>query len=417
MNDRTLPRLLAATLAVALALGTAWPSIAEAQARPRSGDDPPAKKEAKKSRSGKKSKRKRAGKKAVEKKPSKKKGSKKTGRKKADMSDVPPDQANEQEALQKLGEDFQFHRTRHYSVLYNSSEKDVKEFGVAIEQTYRSCVNYNLRLGIDVDVPKKKLLIYYFEQHADYSDHSKLLGMGERPQTTPGVYFPDLNLSMFYNFRNQESFKQAREQAEAQINDLRKRLRTGKPSSQERRDIQRQIAQARRKANWSNVVGGDLSESIVQHEVSHQVMWNIGFHNPKAFLANPRWFAEGTAMMFEPISDGSSANFGAVNQGRLREYQGLDRSRKLLPVRELVSSPVYFAPATMGTAYAQSWALVHYLNRVKRKQVRRYVELINKRGKDYLPTSEDEIATFEKAFGKLDRPWVNKWKRWMKNVR
>lgn len=359
-------------------------------------------------------------------KPRKKKSPKprKTGSKKkkkptkADMSDVPADQRRETTAMELLGDGFKLRHTRHYSILFNTPLADVKSFGIAIELTYRSCVNYSLKLKIPTRPPGKKLLIYYFDQHQDYSGHSSKLGKGPRPQSMPGVYFPDLNTSMFYNFRNQESYKKAREQAEAKIEQLRARLRGGNVSRENRKSIQREIAEARRQANSSNVLGGDANEAIVQHEVAHQVLWNIGFHNPRHLAANPRWFVEGTAMMFEPISDGSSANFGAVNRNRLRAFQDLQRQERLIPVRDLVSDPHYLIdPQTAQIAYPQCWAMVHYLNRTKRKQVRKYVKLINRRPADYRPTGEEEVATFEKAFGTLDERWVARWDRWLKNVR
>ncbi len=335
---------------------------------------------------------------------------------KVDMSAIPADEAAEKKVRKELGEAFKLKRTQHYSIFYNTSDEDMKTFSLAIEQTYRSCVNYTIKLGFDAHPPKKKLLIYYFEEHKQYSDHSKKLGKGEAPQSTPGIYFPDLNRSMFYNFQNQDTFKKARKEAEAKIEELKSRLKQGSLTAEERRRINHEIKNARSHANWSTTVGGDVSESIVQHEVSHQVLWNIGFHNPDSFFANPRWLAEGTAMMFEPISTGTSANFGALNADRLKEFQALQQAHQVIPLRDFISTHNWFGPQTIGQAYAEGWALVHYLNRVKRKQLKTYVETINQRPKDYETTPEQEIKDFEKVFGKVDRKWVDTWLAWMKKV-
>jgi hypothetical protein len=141
-------------------------------------------------------------------------------------------------------------------------------------------------------------------------------------------------------------------------------------------------------------------------------------HNSNSFLANPRWFAEGTAMMFETISAGKASNIGAVNKNRLEEFRKLEKTGKLFDLKEFISKPDFFhAEATIGSAYAQAWALAHYLNRVKRGQIKSYIEAINKRGGDYQTTPEKEIAAFERAFGKLDDKWVKQWREWMKSVR
>lgn len=346
------------------------------------------------------------------KKKSDQKGSGKGG---VDMSPVPADKKAEGQALESLGSAFKVLHTRHYSVLYDTSEEAAEEFGTAIERTYHSCMKYTGKLGIKVRKPKRKLLIYYFEAHETYNGHSVKLDLGERPQSNPGVYFPNLNFSMFFNFRNQASYKAMRDKAEAEIESLQEQLRRVK--GPERRGLQEKIKQARRRANWSNVQGGDQSESIVQHEVAHQVLWNIGFHNDKTFMANPRWLAEGTAMLFEPIASGKSANIGKVNKERLGDYQSLDQAGQLFPLEALISSPALFhSPQQQGKAYAQSWAIVHYLNRVKKKELKNYIELLNKRPEDYASTPEQEMADFESVFGAPDRLWEGRWKKWMKRV-
>lgn len=354
---------------------------------------------------------------AKQKQPAKKK-SKRTGKSKSggvDMSSVPPDKERESKTLADLGSGFKIKRTRHYSVLHDTGEEAVGAFATAIERTYGSCMKYASKLGVKVRKPEKKLIILYFSEHETYSGHSNKVGKGERPQSTPGVYFPDLNFGMFYNFQNQSSFKAARENAEKDIERMKAELRGATGAA--RKGIQDRIKQARAIANRSSVVGGDLSEGIVQHEVSHQVLWNIRFHNAKSFFANPRWFAEGTAQLFEPISTGSSSNIGRVNKDRLEGYQFLAEAGKLIPLREFISSPVYFGPTDVDRAYPQSWALVHYLNRVKKKKLKEYVEIINKRPEDYVTTPEQEVADFAKVFGDPDRLWERRWKKWMEKVR
>ena len=274
-----------------------------------------------------------------------------------------------------------------------------------------------MTLDILPQKPKKKLIIYYFAQHPDYSAYSDKLGKGPRPQNQPGVFFPDINRSMFYDFRNQDIFKKAREDADKKVDDLKKQL-SGKVSPEKRKEINKQITDAKAQSNKSGVVGGGYTESTVQHEVTHHVLWNVGLHNPKSFMANPRWFAEGTAMMFETIATGKSSNIGAVNKQRLEDYLAMEKTNQLFDVKEFISSPAPFNHAdTIGQAYSQAWALAHYLNRTKRSAIKGFVEAINKRPKNYESKPAEEIKEFEKAFGKIDDDWVKKWKAWMKNVR
>ena len=292
----------------------------------------------------------------------------------------------------------------------------MKAFSAAIEKTYRSCVNYTLKMGLPARPPKAKLIIYYFQEHQTYSDYSEKIRVGPQSQLTPGVYVPALNLSMFYHFRNQSSFKEEKKQAEDRIAEIRDKLRSGVDPA-ERRRLQDEIKNLRRQGNSNKTRGGDVSEVTVQHEVSHQVLWNIGLHNARQFEANPRWFVEGTAMMFETISTGRSANFGALNRSRLQEFRNLQQSKQLIHLRRFISSADHFGPNSINVAYPEAWALVHYLNRTRRKRLKTYIDLLNQRPEGYESDTEQEISDFEEAFGKLDAKWEKKWRLWMNRIK
>jgi hypothetical protein len=349
-------------------------------------------------------------------KPQTKQPKRKRSKKKANMKAIPPDEAAEQAALADLGDAFSLHRTRHYSVLYDTSKQDVETFSTAIEQTYRSCVNYALKLDQPAKLPKAKLVIYYFQEHQDYSDYSEKIHVGPQTETTPGVYVPALNLSMFYNFQNLSSFKDAKKEAEDRITEIRDKIRSGVDPA-ERRRLQNEIKNLRSQSNWNTTQGGDISESTVQHEVSHQVLWNIGLHNARQFEANPRWFVEGTAMMFETISTGRSANFGALNRSRLLDFRTFQQSKRLIPLRAFISSAEHFGPGSISIAYPEAWAIVHYLNRTKRKRIKTYIKTLNERPEGYESDPDQEIKDFEAAFGKLDEKWEKRWLGWMNRIK
>ncbi len=405
-------RAIASVVVLAFALACFVPS--SVLAAPLSGDDPAAKDDAgppaRKSKSKSKSKKPPAA--STGKAPKKKTGGK------VDMTAVPVDEKAEKQAIAALGdlaENFKIKRTLHFSVLYDTSDEDVGAFTAAIEKTYRSCARFSDKLGVKVKPPKHKLIIYYFNELADYSAHSEKHGYGKRTENTPGFYAPNINWSYFYNFRNSATFKRMRADAEDKISRLGEQVRRGGLSAAERKRISAEIKQARAVLTRMRGLGGDVSEQTVQHEVAHQVLWNIGFHNAKQFNANPRWFAEGMAQLFEPVSTGKAANIGLVNQSRLRGFRQLVKAGKLVPLRDFVSTPAYFNHPEV--AYPQSWALLHYLARVKGKQLKEFVRLVNKRPKDYQSTPEEEIATFERAFGKTDDQWIANWLRWMEKVR
>ncbi|MFQ5501650.1 MAG: DUF1570 domain-containing protein [Phycisphaerae bacterium] len=353
-------------------------------------------------------------KKKVRKKSSKKKGSKKR------KSEPGRDKKGENKVRKALGEGFKIKRTPHYSIFYDTSDEDVKVFSTAIEKTFRWCEKFTRMLGMKPKKLKRKLITHFFNEFKDYADYSVKIGGPKPSPNMLGFYTPVTNHTYFYNFRNTPQFKKAREDAERKMASIGERMRGGGLSSDQRRQLQQEIKKARFTINRTNGLGGGTTEETLQHEVSHQVLYNIGFHNQRLGTKsriNPRWFAEGMAQLFEPISDGKAASFGLVNQNKARLFHNLAKVNRLIPLRKFIGSEVYFHQGDVGgLAYPQAWGLAHYLAKTKRKQVKVYADLIHDRKKDFESTPEKEIETFEKAFGKLDKRWERRWKQWMQKV-
>src|SRR5690606_12483049 len=117
--------------------------------------------------------------------------------------------------------------------------------------------------------------------------------------------------------------------------------RNPRVSSAQKRAIRARIKYYKAVMNWTKTFGGGKTEGTLQHEVAHQVLFNLGLHAPQRnaeSLVNPRWFAEGIASLFEPISDGKAANWGQMNKDRLDEFRQLVEYKKLFPVKEFVET-------------------------------------------------------------------------------
>jgi hypothetical protein len=404
--------LRAAVLGVVLVVAIAGLAPSLTLAAPQSGDDPPAKDDG--GPTTRKSKGRPSGGESADKKTKKRDG----GGGKVDMSDVAADEKAEQQALEALGDlakHFKIKRTMHFSMLYDTGDEDLGVFSVAIEKTYRSCAKFSNKLGVQVRPPKRKLIIHYFSELTDFSGHLERSVGGKPPDGALGLYKPIINMSYFFNYRNSAACKRMRADAEAKIKQLGEQARRSGISPVERKRLAEEIKRARAILTQANGLGEDVGEVVIQHEVAHQVLYNIGFHNQKRVLANPHWLVEGMAQLFEPGSTDKAANMGLVNQHRLQAFRQLARTGKLVPLRDFISTSSYFKQPDV--AYPESWALVHYITRVKGDELKEFVRLVNKRPKDYQPTPEDEVATFERAFGKIDDQWVANWLKWMEKVR
>lgn len=343
--------------------------------------------------------------------------------KKVDMSDVPPDPKNElinqRYVDAHIGEGFKLRRSLHYSIIYNTSDEDVAVFEYAIEKTYRACAKWCISLDLDIHPPTEKLLTHFFNDYKEYERYSQAVGGPVSSPNILGYYSPTTNYSYFYNIRNTPGFKNAKLNIDRQISELAESLKRGDVPSAQKKAIRQQIRRLRATQNRVNTYGGDLTEETLQHEVAHQVLFNIGFHNEKAALqgANPRWFAEGVAQLFEPIYTGGGSGFGKVNKAKAAEFHQLLKNDALYPVDGFVSDIRFFFTGNVGgIAYPQAWALAHYLTRAKREELKNYINEVNSRGAEYEMNPEKDLATFEKHFGKVDKAWVKRWKDYMDRV-
>jgi hypothetical protein len=392
-------------------------------------DDDPKKKQENRSGATDQSSKKRP--KKHGKKPSDKgKKKKKKRRGKVDLSPIPVDERKVAKFLQDLGEDYKVKHTAHYSVFYNTSEDDLSIFTAAIEKTYGQCGRYiHNNLGLEVTQPKYKLFTHYFNTFEQYSLHSARIGHGFVQEGTLGFYVPvqhdpearidpGSNMTYFYNIRNTPAFRARRQAAEQRLREIQERARRGgRLSPGERRANAEAAKEARRTLNETNTFGGGLTEETLQHEVTHQVLFNIGFHKFGSAWANPRWLAEGMAQVFQTKSDGERSGIMLVNRDILTAFLNLDSGRHLVPLRDFIGDPRYFFRSDAGSlAYPQGWGLAHYITRTKRKELKAYVEEILNRPVYFETTPEKEIETFERAFGPLDEQWEERWLRWMRKV-
>ena len=323
-------------------------------------------------------------------------------------SDELPSDASAEEALLKLaGEGFKLKRTPHYVIAYDTDEATLKAFVNRVEPTYRSVTGFAARLGFKVKPPKRKLEILFFNQFADYDRYSRGMGF-PGSQEAPGFYAQTTNRSAFFNYGNSDMLKRLREDVAQKKAEGQLAARSG--ARLDFQPLRAAESRAKRQEERINCV-------VVQHEVAHQVFFNIGFH-AGMIQANPRWFVEGLAMMFETPPTGGGAGIGAVNQMRLGDWKGLRDKHALLPIETLVTDPMQIVPTNPNAAraYAQAWSLVHYLQRTKPKQFLAYVKAIRQRKGEEIRSAAEEKRTFEEAFGPIDAAFVEKYEAFIGKI-
>jgi hypothetical protein len=138
---------------------------------------------------------------------------------------------------------------------------------------------------------------------------------------------------------------------------------------------------------------GPLSFRSLYHEYTHAFFrYN--------FRGLPLWLDEGLAELYGNTSiEGKQASVGLPNENQLRYLQ----ANQLLPLDQLVaidrSSPLYNTSDHAGVFYAESWALVHYLQFSQELQKQ---DMLNK-FLAALHETDDPIEAAKQTFGDLNK--------------
>jgi hypothetical protein len=183
------------------------------------------------------------------------------------------------------------------------------------------------------------------------------------------------------------------------------------------------------------VYSDHINQTVIQHEVAHQVLFNAGVHVREA--DNPKWLVEGLACLFETPPGATGTGASVVNQSRLRDFRSAvagEREKRRLTARDLRNAIVAGRIAAVGdlvsddrlfhqrgeagaTHYATVWALVHYLQRQRREELADYIREIGQRPVNRIYSGEEERATFARHFGQIDDAWLDAWGRYILRLR
>lgn len=342
----------------------------------------------------------------VDRAPKKKRSKKKQPEKKSRKNDKHPFPKGPREKVfaEKLGEDYRPRYTDHFVVLYNVDEKVVKNFILRLEQTYKSVHRFTEKQGIKIEYPKEKLIVIFC------LDYDELDGLCEQfvgrsaPASVAGLYWSgSVNFSIFYDMSQSKAMLEFASKADRLREEARK-ARNRRVKRQKFKKAQWYVGRAKRYQQTRN-------RSVVQHEVAHQLLYNFEVH--RSGVRNPRWFLEGLATLFEPPPGKSGAGFNVINQKRLGAIRETFVNYTADDLREFVGAGHTRGKMLSLENYARSWALCYYLLKTKGKQFPTYIDLIKQRSRRKEMTPQDAIADFEKAFGKIDGKFTNRWSRFI----
>lgn len=325
-----------------------------------------------------------------------------------------------------LGGEFAAARGSHVLLLHQHSEADAKE---RIDTLERVLLGYHLLLagqGIEVSVPRRRLMSAWFATQKDYLAFLHAQG-ADAFATTRGYFHPTWNAVVAFDSRSSDEQRNGRETLNSRREELRQlteqvdraparsrvKLKvTGEPA--------RTVGRAEAKAFIASVDREITSELVLleldrrsidlgtaAHEMIHQLAATTGLVSRHDGF--PYWLNEGLATQFEVIRGGRWAGISRAHDLRLPDWRKLAEP---LALDRLVRD-AGFGHGYSRDLYAQAWALVYYLRTQHPEHFLTFLDLLRSptEGADSEAGTRGDryFRAFERAFGpdltNLERNW------------
>jgi hypothetical protein len=260
----------------------------------------------------------------------------------------------------ELGAGFDVVVTKHYVICSSASREYARYCGALFERLYVSFHNYWKQRGLKLSEPEFPLVALIFAGEKEFAAFATK-DAGADAATAKGYFSIGTNQMVLYD------------------------LTAGKPG-----DIEGQLALV------------PFNIATVIHEATHQIAFNSGMHT--RYADNPLWLVEGMAMYFETPDLSSKSGWktaGAVNDLRLEQFQEFAaRRRQPDSLVTLIASDARFTDSDqMGDAYAEAWALSHFLIQRKKEAYVKYLGTLAAKPRLVFDSPEERLAEFRAAFG------------------
>lgn len=290
--------------------------------------------------------------------------------------DGPMQPMTKEEIYEKYKEElppgFLIRTTKHYVIIYNTSDAYAQWAGELFERVYRTFYNYwgqrDFRRVIELEEPRFPLVALVFRDRTSYLTFAERQ-LGEEARAMIGFYNQESNRMVSYDLTGANATG-------------------GAPSSKEM--VNRILSRP----------GAERTVATVVHEAVHQISYNSGLQVRLA--ANPRWVSEGMAMFFESPKPNSPTGWamGNVNIHNYKLFAQYTRNRPADSLVSLITSDSRMLDSNQALyAYPESWALTDFLIRKRKKEYAGYLEEMSSFKPHGETTERERIDLFKKHFG------------------
>lgn len=301
-------------------------------------------------------------------------------------------------------------KSAHFILLHDTPDTFNRESGRTkprsqerlelLELVYESFLLKFYSEGVELEIPKERLMVVLFNEEADYNNFATSLS----PQLSSaiGFYDPKLNISFFYDHGSSEDFRELR----GLVDILKDRgEQFGRDRDPRARDTIRMAA------TLSLLIEIDRENSdieVVSHECTHQMAGNTGLF-PRDVMT-PSWVHEGLATYFESPSEAAWSGIGAVNAERLPLYRVLaEQDPEHSHIDFIVGDKIFdLANNHLETVhgYSQAWGLTHFLMEHHFEELMTFYRRLGEMPPDVSLSSDLLEALFDDVF-KTERNSLN----------
>ncbi|MHC4416756.1 MAG: DUF1570 domain-containing protein, partial [Planctomycetota bacterium] len=272
--------------------------------------------------------------------------------------------------------------TRRFVVISDGRPAWSRQQAQLLERTYHQFHRYTRRLGIEPRPVRHKLVCVLFQEYDDYR-HFARANDDVSADWISGYYSPKHDRIVFYNIETNPEYAWS-------------------PPADGPRS-QRAVARSRLSEEYQAA-----ATATTVHEAIHQLAFHTRLQS--AQIQNPLWISEGLATAFETDRPGQSFGPDCEYAMRREQFDRLLADDALIPLRKLVTYTEMpnDQDDTIAAVYHESYALVTWLSRFRRTEIRAYIDSL-RREPPGRPTPQRHLQIFERAFGdvdRLDRVWI-----------
>ena len=285
----------------------------------------------------------------------------------------------EERLRQRLPADFRVLRTRNYIFCYWTSLEYAQWVSVLIERLHAGFTNYWENRGFEPQDPVHPQIVLIFANRTDYERFAQV-DTNAPPTGIIGYYHMLNNWVVMYDLTADGQF-----------------------GANENRPLNTVLAHPSAIPMVATIV----------HEATHQIMFNNGLQTRLADI--PLWVSEGLAVYFEApdlTSKKGWRGIGKINVLRYRRAKEYLTRRPSDSLRTLMQDDTRFRQSDLTVdAYAEAWALNHFLLKRYRRQYQQYLAFLSEKKAIQPVSPEQRIADLEQYLGKsleqVDREFVN----------